>query len=454
MNPGDVVNDRFTIERVLGKGASATTYLALDSQSGRHVALKALRARSLEEWKQFELFEREARVLAGLRHHGVPELYSFFEREGEEGLERFLALEWVDGVSLATRIKEGPRLDQPELMQLASDILDVLVYLHGRVPPVFHRDIKPSNIIVRQDGTPVLIDFGGVCDGWRAPGESGDTIVGTTGYMPSEQYMGQVGPWSDLYALGATLFHAVTGKAPAEHDFGAGRLELPPELALSPRLRRFIDAVLAPAPRDRPQSAIDARRLLMADDQPGVPARTSSEPTAAATGVAKPLFDPGPAPRDPFGPHAELYKSMRGTFSYSWGCLMHLAMLALTVSLVVALESFAVMILGLIAWWGVASVVGSFAARHDATLPPDGTPGAKLFIHGSYTTAEVTKREERDKGFTLHYRFVPLGATTAVEGSFQTDTVIGLASPPGSRFGVLYDPADPSEHHCFGSDLG
>ena len=449
MNPGDVVNDRFTIERVLGKGASATTYLALDAQAQRRVALKALKARSLEEWKQYELFEREARVLAGLRHHGVPELFTFFEREGDEGLERFLALEWVEGASLATRIKDGPRLDQPELMQLASDILDVLVYLHGRMPPVFHRDIKPSNIIVRADGTPVLIDFGGVCDGWRTPGQSGDTIVGTTGYMPSEQYMGQVGPWSDLYALGATLFHAVTGKPPAEHDFGAGRLELPPDIALSPRLRRFIDAVLAPAPRDRPQSALEARRLLMADDHAAAPS-----PAAAPTArVAKPLFDPGPAPRDPFGPHAELYKTMRGKFGYGWGCLMHIAMLALTIGLVIGYETFAMVIVGALVWWGTSSIVSSLEARRDAALPPDGTPGARLFIHGSYAIAEVTKREEREKGFTLHYRFRPSGSTQAVEGSFGTDTVLGLAAPPGSRFGVLYDPTLPTHHHCFGHDL-
>ncbi len=148
-------------------------------------------------------------MLGGLRHHGVPELFEFFELDAGlgKGLELYLAMEWIDGVSLQARLEEGPRLDPTEVMQLASDVLDVLIYLHGRSPPVFHRDIKPSNIVIRTDGTPVLIDFGGVCDGWRKASDSGDTIVGTTGYMPPEQYMGQVGPWSDLYALGATLLH-------------------------------------------------------------------------------------------------------------------------------------------------------------------------------------------------------------------------------------------------------
>lgn len=168
----DLINGRYRVEGVLGRGASGTTYVAADVVAGRRVALKALDARAIETWKEHELFEREARVLGGLRHHGVPELYDFFERTGPQGPQMCLVMELVEGVSLARRIAEGPRFDPIEVMQLGSDLLDVLIYLHGRAPPVYHRDIKPSNIIVRGDGTPVLIDFGGVCDGWRAPGES------------------------------------------------------------------------------------------------------------------------------------------------------------------------------------------------------------------------------------------------------------------------------------------
>jgi serine/threonine protein kinase len=88
--------------------------------------------------------------------------------------------------------------------------------LHARVPPVLHRDIKPANVILRPDGAPVLVDFGAVRTVFRAAAEGGSTVVGTFGYMPFEQYMGQASPASDLYALGATLLHVITGRGPAE----------------------------------------------------------------------------------------------------------------------------------------------------------------------------------------------------------------------------------------------
>lgn len=456
-----LIHDRYEVLRVLGRGASATTYLARDNVSGRHLALKALHTRSLAEWKQFELFEREARVLGGLRHHGVPELFEFFELDGGggKGLELYLAMEWIDGVSLQARLSNGPRLDHTEVMQLASDVLDVLIYLHGRSPPVYHRDIKPSNIVIRQDGTPVLIDFGGVCDGWRKPSDSNDTIVGTTGYMPPEQYMGQVGPWSDLYALGATLLHVLTGRPPAEHDFGSGRHALPADIDVPARLRRFVDAVLAPAPRDRPQTPLEARRILMSDA--GAPDATlpaasalgggSEAQATASRAPERRLYDPGPAPRDPAGPHAVLYTKMRGKFSYPWGCLLHLVALAATLIAGGATEQPAVVVAMIAVWWGAARVKHTLEEAVDAKLPADGLPGARLFIHGRYAIAEVTERKQVESGFKLAYRFDADGKQ--VTGELATAMLQGIANPPGTRFGVLWLEGDPDKHHKFEGDL-
>jgi len=142
-----LVNGRYRIIRELGRGASARTLLATDTETGKQVAIKELRPEHLESWKHFELFEREARVLASLRHHGVPEVFGFFEEEDEEGkLGLFLVQEFVEGTTLAERIKNGPRLSQTELIQLTTGLLDILDHLHSRTPPLFHRDIKPSNI--------------------------------------------------------------------------------------------------------------------------------------------------------------------------------------------------------------------------------------------------------------------------------------------------------------------
>lgn len=285
----------------------------------------------------------------------------------------------------------------------------------------------------------------------RAGRESGDTIVGTAGYMPPEQYLGQVGPWSDLYALGATLLHLLTGRPPAEHDFGAGRHMLPAELEVHPRLRRFVDAVLAPAPRDRPQSAAEARRLLMEDAPAASPAATEAAiALGGAQGGARALIDPGPPPRDPTGPHAALYKEMRGKYSHPAGCLFHLVMIALTITWL-ALENPLAAVATVLSWIGLGKLLGHYERRTDRALPPDGTPGGKLFVHGSYAVAEVFAREQTDKGFKLKYHYRADGST--LEDAVEVSTLVGLANPPGTRFGVIWSPEAKAKHHVIKQDL-
>src|SRR5690606_30253023 len=121
---------------------------------------------------------------------------------------------------------------------------------------------KPSNILLRSDGTAVLIDFGGVRAAWTAPGSEGATVVGTFGYMAPEQVAGQSGPASDLYSLGATLLHLVTGHPPGNFPFVAGRIEVPVDLPTDPALAGLIEALLRADPRDRPGSVQAARHLL------------------------------------------------------------------------------------------------------------------------------------------------------------------------------------------------
>jgi serine/threonine protein kinase len=108
----------------------------------------------------------------------------------------------------------------PRTTDLALALLEVLEYLHERRPPVFHRDIKPSNIVLRPSGA-ALVDFGGVGQGGPAV-QGGSTVSGTFGYMAPEQLLGQVSPASDLYFLGATLLHVLTGREPTEFSFEAG----------------------------------------------------------------------------------------------------------------------------------------------------------------------------------------------------------------------------------------
>ena len=285
------------------------------------MAIKELRVQGVGEWKPVQLFEREAVVLERLRHHGVPEFFRHFESQDQQGrLCLYLVMELIDGQSLQQELVSGRRLADLELTELTLALLDVLEYLHSRVPPVFHRDIKPSNIVRRASGAPVLVDFGGVCQGWRPP-QGGSTVTGTFGYMPPEQLLGQASAASDLYALGATLLHMASGRAPTELSYDSGRLSLPPEATVSPALRRLIDKMLSPAPPERPASAMAARRLLLGELQQSalVPVQTPTgalvraeqrAPTPTVTGGRPEMVDVGPPPRDPAGPLADVYHNL------------------------------------------------------------------------------------------------------------------------------------------------
>jgi len=158
---------------------------------------------------------------------------------------------------------------------------------------------------------PVLVDFGGVCFGWRPATEGGSTIVGTYGYMPPEQLVGQVSPASDLYGLGATLLHVVTGRPPGDFPFDSGRIEVPADLPVRRALRDLLSALLEPAPRNRPASARAAREILLRAAEPVALAVRPAAGLAISTGgAASQLVNVGPPPRDPRGPLADVYSNL------------------------------------------------------------------------------------------------------------------------------------------------
>jgi serine/threonine protein kinase len=219
-------------------------------------------------------------------------------------------------------MESGPMLGQNEIHEIAVGVLDVLAYLHGRAPPVIHRDIKPSNVLLRANGTPALIDFGGVRAAWQPRGAAGATVVGTFGYMAPEQFAGHAGPTSDLYALGATLLHLVTGHPPSDFPFDSGRIEVPDDLPADKPLADLIEALLRPAPRDRPGTAQVARDMLTNPASRKTVQLTTSRSMPPALAVAPPrkaLFgesgeprfvDMGDPPRDPLGEFRDVYRNL------------------------------------------------------------------------------------------------------------------------------------------------
>ena len=320
MSDSVLVAERYEVLRPLGRGTFAHTLLARDGRLSRQVALKVLHPRGAADLKAYELFEREASVLRDLRHPGVPAIHASFRAQWEGADAAFLVMEYIEGSSLAEIIADRRHLEHAEVMNLFVELLGVLEYLHSRVPPVLHRDIKPANLIVRPEGAPVLVDFGAVRNVFRSPDDDGSTVVGTYGYMPYEQYMGQASPASDLYALGATFLHLVTGRPPPEFMTTAGRLEIPPALPCGEPLRGLLVRMLAPAQVDRFQTAREVRAALLGNS--ALAARTPSEPRPSTDLVPREIPDPlqlGPVPRPLRGDNARLLRSV----SYSPWQLMN-----------------------------------------------------------------------------------------------------------------------------------
>jgi len=201
---------RFVVIGTLGEGSQGRTFDAVDKRVGQPVAIKRFDVRGARSWKDVDLAEREARVLQSLSHPRLPRYIDHFEENGA----LYLAMEKIEGSSLASLRKRGQPLSEKDVVRLLHDAADVLGYLHGRSPPVIHRDLKPGNVIRRPDGSFAFVDFGAVRDKLRP--EGGSTVVGTFGYMAPEQFQGRALPGSDVYAVGATALAMLTGKEPEE----------------------------------------------------------------------------------------------------------------------------------------------------------------------------------------------------------------------------------------------
>jgi serine/threonine protein kinase len=241
--------------RVLGEGSQAVTYEATDMQTGQSVAIKRFDLRNARAWKEVELAEREARVLATLQHPLLPRYVDHYERSG--GFH--LVMERVEGETLDARLRRKGALPESEVWGFLHCAREALAYLHRRPAPVVHRDVKPSNVVRRaSDGAYVIVDFGSVSERFqRASG--GSTVVGTLGYMAPEQVHGAALPQTDVFAVGATALAALAG-VEADHFQRDGLgVDVRATLAArgrtaSPALVHALEQMLEPDPRRRPTS--------------------------------------------------------------------------------------------------------------------------------------------------------------------------------------------------------
>ena len=216
---GKTLNKQYEIVKFLGKGGFGETYIALDKNKlNSQCVVKQLKPKNtdLDTLKAAKkLFDREAKILKQLGNHNqIPKLLAHFE----EDKEFYLVEEFIDGNDLKKELEAVKQLGEQQVIALLRDVLEILKFVHQR--GVIHRDIKPSNLIRRrQDGKIVLIDFGAVKEvttqETSSDGITSFTLaIGTRGYMPNEQQGGKPRFSSDIYALGMTAIHALTGMSP------------------------------------------------------------------------------------------------------------------------------------------------------------------------------------------------------------------------------------------------
>ncbi len=267
-----LLNNRYKIIRTLGSGGFGETFLAEDTQmpSQRCCVIKQLKP--IEHNPQVyqlvqERFQREAAILEelGCTSDRIPTLYAYFQLDGQF----YLVQEWVEGDTLTSRIRQQGLLSEGTVREILASLLPVLDYVHSK--RIVHRDIKPDNIILRhRDGQPVLIDFGAVRESmgtiFNSQGSPTSSIViGTPGFMPSEQAAGRPVYSSDLYSLGITAIYLLTGKQPQELETNPYTGEIVWEqyaVNISPPFKAVIDKAIQYHPRDRFYTAEDMLAAL------------------------------------------------------------------------------------------------------------------------------------------------------------------------------------------------
>ena len=265
MKATQLLKNRYEIQEILGRGGFAVTYRAIDTESGEECAVKCLSFRKIEEWKTWELFEREARILKNLDHPKIPRYIDFFTQETGQDVELYLVQAYVAGKNLAQLVSEGRHFSEVEAVRLALKMCDLLDYLHSLSPPIVHRDIKPGNILLDAEDRLSLIDFGAVKETLLSSSSSSSgapTVVGTYGYMPLEQIEGRALPQSDLYALGMTLVYLLSHKEPTDIEKSGLELDFEQHVNISADFAAIIKKLIAPDWQRRYQSAVEVKADL------------------------------------------------------------------------------------------------------------------------------------------------------------------------------------------------
>lgn len=275
-----LVNGRFRVKKLLGYGGYGNVYLVEDSAfSNNKYALKESLSTTTSERRQFS---RESKWLMKLKHPNLPTVHEEFEWNGR----LYFRMDYIEGENLEDRVDTLGALPEQQVLGWIRPIGEAIVYLHNQKPAIIHRDIKPGNIIVTKDGRPVLVDFGIAKVMQRGASRKTTRAARAVsgGYSPLEQYTrGGTDGRSDIYALGSTLYHLLTGICPPEApDIASGVVRLPEPRQIHSRISKQTEQVVMRAMNQKPDERFQSVRELL-DALPGSASASDSLPAAQPT---------------------------------------------------------------------------------------------------------------------------------------------------------------------------
>ena len=256
---GSLVDGKYKILNKVGQGGMSVVYLAMNEKANKQWAIKEVRKDGV---KDFEIIKQglvvETDMLKRLSHPSLPSIIDVIDNE-----DTFLiVMDYIQGNPLSKALEEYGAQPQEYVIEWAKQLCDVLGYLHTRTPAIIYRDMKPSNIMLKPDGNVTLIDFGTARE-YKEKNLADTTCLGTVGYAAPEQFggMGQTDARTDIYCLGATLYHLVTGRNPTEPPY-----EILPIRQVNPSLSSGLERIIMKCtqrnPEDRYQSCAELMYAL------------------------------------------------------------------------------------------------------------------------------------------------------------------------------------------------
>lgn len=249
---GTVIDGKYEILKEIGRGGMSVVYLAMDKRLNKQWAIKEIRKKG--SGKNDEIVVNsllaEANMMKKLDHPSLPRIVDIIDN----GVTIYVIMDYIEGESLDRILNEYGAQPEELVIDWAKQLCDALAYLHSQKPPIIYRDMKPANVMLKPEGNIKIIDFG-IAREYKEQNLADTTVLGTKGYAPPEQYSGQTDGRSDIYALGMTMHHLLTGVDPRNGEAYASVRQWNPEL--SEGIEIIINRCVEPAAENRYQTCAD-----------------------------------------------------------------------------------------------------------------------------------------------------------------------------------------------------